>query len=345
MSSSSSSTQNMAFITQVNADFSTNIDNLSDVVICSFFASQPSSPQLLHKDLEQIHPDNMEEMDLRWQMAMLTMRARRFLKRLGRKLIVNGNETIGFDKSNVKCYNCHKRIHFARECRAPRKQDNKHKETLRKHSDQAEEGPNYALMAFTSSSYDSKVSIDSTCLKSCLENVKLLKSPNEQLLKDLKITELIVLAVNTANGVSTASTQVNADFSTNIDNLSDVVICSFFASQPSSPQLLHKDLEQIHPDNMEEMDLRWQMAMLTMRARRFLKRLGRKLIVNGNETIGFDKSNVECYNCHKRIHFARECRAPRKQDNKHKETLRKRVPVETYASIDLVSCDGLGGYD
>nr|GFB64030.1 hypothetical protein [Tanacetum cinerariifolium] len=87
------------------------------------------------------------------------------------------------------------------------------------------------------------------------------------------------------------------------------------------------------------MDLRWQMAMLTMRARRFLKRLGRKLIVNGNETIGFDKSNVECYNCHKRIHFARECRAPRKQDNKHKETLRKRVPVETYASIDLVSCD------
>nr|GEU88110.1 retrovirus-related Pol polyprotein from transposon TNT 1-94 [Tanacetum cinerariifolium] len=147
------------------------------------------------------------------------------------------------------------------------------------------------------------------------------------------------ILINTANEVSTASTQVNADFFTNIDNLSDVFICSFFASQPSSPQLLHEDLEQIHPDNMEEMDLRWKMAMLTMKAKRFLKRLGRKLIVNGNETIGFDKSNVECYNCHKRIHFARECRAPRKQDNKHKETSRKRVPVETYASIALVSCD------
>nr|GFA58158.1 ribonuclease H-like domain-containing protein [Tanacetum cinerariifolium] len=85
---------------------------------------QPNSPQLVHEDLEQIHPDDMEEMDLRWQIAMLTMRARRFLKKTGRKLTVNGNETIGFDKSNVKCHNCHKRGHFSRECRALRNQDN-----------------------------------------------------------------------------------------------------------------------------------------------------------------------------------------------------------------------------
>ncbi|GJZ42173.1 hypothetical protein Tco_0589059, partial [Tanacetum coccineum] len=104
-------------------------------------------------------------------------------------------------------------------------------------------------------------------------------------------------AVNVAHGVTTASTQVNTAYSTNIDNLSDVVICSFFASQPNSPQLAHEDLQQIHPDDIEEMDLRWQMAMLTIRARRFLKNTGRKLTVNSNETIGFDKSKVECYNC------------------------------------------------
>ncbi|GJY49589.1 hypothetical protein Tco_0439545 [Tanacetum coccineum] len=67
--------------------------------------------------------------------------------------------------------------------------------------------------------------------------------------------------------------------------------------QPNSPHLAHEDLLQIHPDNIEEMDLRWQMAMLIMRARRFLKNTGRKLTVNGNETISFDKSKVEFYNC------------------------------------------------
>nr|GEV98084.1 hypothetical protein [Tanacetum cinerariifolium] len=74
-------------------------------------------------------------------------------------------------------------------------------------------------------------------------------------------------AVNIAYGVSTASTQVNATYSINIDNLSDVFICSFFASQPNNPKLVHEDLEQIYPGDMEEMDLRWQMAMLTMKDR------------------------------------------------------------------------------
>ncbi|GKA26634.1 ribonuclease H-like domain-containing protein [Tanacetum coccineum] len=65
------------------------------------------------------------------------------------------------------------------------------------------------------------------------------------------------------------------------------------------------------------------------------------LNINGNETIGFDKSKVECYNFHKRGHFARECRALRNQDNKNKESSRRSVPVETSTSIALVSCDGL----
>ncbi|GJV44999.1 putative ribonuclease H-like domain-containing protein [Tanacetum coccineum] len=222
MSSSSSSTQNMDFVsssnnntsstneavntahgvstasTQVNVANSTNIDNLSDV-------------------------DAWEEMDLRWQMAMLTIRARRFLKnyRKGSKLVNDddGNETIGFDKSKVECYNCHKRGHFARECRAPRNQDNKNKESSRRSvpmetstsialvscdglgrydwSDQAEEGPNYVLMAFSSSNPDLEVSNDSISLKSCLETVELFKSQNEQLLKDLKKFKLMVLCYKT----------------------------------------------------------------------------------------------------------------------------------------------------
>ncbi|GJS41111.1 ribonuclease H-like domain-containing protein [Tanacetum coccineum] len=203
----------------INAANSTNIDNLSDAVICTFFASQPNSPQLVHEDLQQIHPDDMEEMDLRWQMAMLTIRAKRFLKNTGRNFTANGNETIGFDKYKVECYNCHKRGYFARECKASRNQDNKNKESSRRimpvetstytalvscdslggydWSDQEEEGPNYALMVLSSSSPDSEVSNNSICSKSCLETVELLKSQNDQLLKDLKKSELMFLGYKT----------------------------------------------------------------------------------------------------------------------------------------------------
>ncbi|GKE39433.1 retrovirus-related pol polyprotein from transposon TNT 1-94 [Tanacetum coccineum] len=152
-------------------------------------------------------------------------------------------------------------------------------------------------------------------------------------------------AVNTANGVSAANTQVNTAKFSNVDNLSDAVICAFLASQPNSPELVTKDLQQIHRDDIDEMDLRWQMAMLTMRARIFLKNIGRRLTVNISENIGFDKSKVECHNCHKKGHFARECRAPRNQDYKYKESTRMTVHVKTSTSIALVSCDGLGGYD
>ncbi|GKF20879.1 hypothetical protein Tco_0069517, partial [Tanacetum coccineum] len=86
--------------------------------------------------------------------------------------------------------------------------------------------------------------------------------------------------VNTAHGATTASTQATAVNSTTIDNLSVAVICAFIASQPNSSQLDNENLQQIHPNDLEEMDLRWQMVMLTMRARRFLKNTRRKLTVN-----------------------------------------------------------------
>nr|GEW28290.1 hypothetical protein [Tanacetum cinerariifolium] len=111
---------------------------------------------------------------------MLNMRATRFLKKTERKLTVNGNKTISFDKSNVECYNCHKRGHFARECRASRNQDYKNKESSRR-----------SVHVETSTSIE--VSNDFTCSKSCLETVKLLKSKNDQLVKDLKKSELMVL--------------------------------------------------------------------------------------------------------------------------------------------------------
>nr|GEV89702.1 hypothetical protein [Tanacetum cinerariifolium] len=178
-------TMSMDSSTQVNATYSINIDNLSGAVISSLCTSQPNTPQLVHEDLEQIHLDEIKEMDLRWQMAMLTMRARRFLKKTRKSLLLMAMRLYGFDKYNVNCYNYHKRGHFALvSCEGLGGYD---------WSDQIEEGPNYALMAFSSSSSNLELSNDYTCLKSCLEAVKLPKSQNDQLLKDLKKSELMVL--------------------------------------------------------------------------------------------------------------------------------------------------------
>ncbi|GKA11659.1 ribonuclease H-like domain-containing protein, partial [Tanacetum coccineum] len=141
-------------------------------------------------------------------------------------------------------------------------------------------------------------------------------------------------AVNTAQGVNTASTQGAADSSKSAKNLSNAMIYSFFASQPSIPQLDNEDLQQIDPDDL---DLRWNIAMLTMRAKRFLKNTGRKLDMTNKERIGFDKSKVECFNCQKKGHFARECRAPRNQDSRNKKPTRRTVPVEATTSNALVS--------
>ncbi|GJW05702.1 ribonuclease H-like domain-containing protein [Tanacetum coccineum] len=147
-------------------------------------------------------------------------------------------------------------------------------------------------------------------------------------------------AVNTAHDVPAARSKGQASSSTYADD----VMFSFFVNQSNSPQLDNEDLEQIDTDDLEEMDLKWQVAMLTMRVKRFLKKTGRNLNFNGKETVGFDKTKVECYNCHRRGHFARECRAPRNQGNRNGDAPRRIVPVETPANA-LVVQDGIGGYD
>nr|GEX71975.1 hypothetical protein [Tanacetum cinerariifolium] len=151
-------------------------------------------------------------------------------------------------------------------------------------------------------------------------------------------------SVSVVASVSAASTKVLVYALPNVDNLSDAVMYSFIASQSNSPQLENDDLKQINVDDLEEIDLKWQMAMLTMRARRFPQRIGRNLGSNRTTFIGFDMSKVKCYNCHRRGHFARECMSPK--DTRNKDTQRRNVPVETSTSNSLVSrCDGVGSYD
>ncbi|GKE49847.1 ribonuclease H-like domain-containing protein, partial [Tanacetum coccineum] len=145
-------------------------------------------------------------------------------------------------------------------------------------------------------------------------------------------------AVNTTHDVTTASLQGQTSFSTYVDD----VMFSFFANQSNSLQLDNEDLEQIDTDDLEEIDLKWQVSMLTMRVKRFLKKTGRNLNFNGKETVGFDKTKVECYNCYRRGHFARECRAPRNQGNRNGDAPRRNAPVDTSTTNALVVQDGIG---
>nr|GFA35008.1 hypothetical protein [Tanacetum cinerariifolium] len=175
----------------------------------------------------------------------------------------------------------------------------------------------------------------------------------EQSLDDL-FNSLKIYEAKVKHSFSIGTTSQNLAFvsSSNTYSTTDsvsaaTIIYSFFASQSSIPQLDNKDLKQIDVDDLEEIDLRWQMAMLTIRARRFLQKTGRNLGANGPTSMGFDMSKVEYYNCHQKGHFARKCRSPKdSRRNGVAEPQRRTVSVETSTSNALVSqCDGVGSYD
>ncbi|GJS77553.1 putative ribonuclease H-like domain-containing protein [Tanacetum coccineum] len=174
----------------------------------SLLANQSSCPQLDHEDLEQLDEYDLEEMDLKWQVAMISMRMKKFYKKTGRKLQFDAKEPVGFDKTKVECYNCHKTGHFARECRIKGNQDNRRRDawnsgnkdgsrTGKKEDSKAlvtidgegvdwtshsEEDEDYALMACNSSESDTEVtSCSNECKESYAKLKKLYDAQREQL--------------------------------------------------------------------------------------------------------------------------------------------------------------------
>ncbi|GJZ89798.1 hypothetical protein Tco_0661725 [Tanacetum coccineum] len=121
-SSSISNSQNLAFLSSENTSSTNEVSTASgnfrvntaggtnsssqvsstpgaDEVVCSFFAQQTTSPPLDNEDLQQIDQDDLEELDIRWQVAMLTVRVQRFIKKTGRNLDFKGKQPVTFDNS------------------------------------------------------------------------------------------------------------------------------------------------------------------------------------------------------------------------------------------------------
>ncbi|GJT29429.1 putative ribonuclease H-like domain-containing protein [Tanacetum coccineum] len=125
---------------------------------------------------------------------------------------------------------------------------------------------------------------------------------------------------SSTNEVSTASGDFGVSTAGGINQVPSTpcahdVAYSFLAQPTTSPQLENEDFQQMDGDDLEELDLRWQ-------------------------------SKIECYNCHRKGHFARECRSGRNQGRRsYGDNGRSNAPTNESSSQALVAQDGLGGYD
>nr|GEV46379.1 hypothetical protein [Tanacetum cinerariifolium] len=100
-SSSSSNSHNVAFVSSENISNINKTVNATHDIPAAGSKEQPS----VSSYADDIDTDDLEEMDLKWQMAMITMRVKKFMKKTERNLNFNGKEPVGFDKTRVECYN------------------------------------------------------------------------------------------------------------------------------------------------------------------------------------------------------------------------------------------------
>nr|GEU37370.1 hypothetical protein [Tanacetum cinerariifolium] len=109
-------------------------------------------------------------------------------------------------------------------------------------------------------------------------------------------------------------------------------------------------INELDEFDLEDMDLKWQVVMISMRLKKFYKTTRRKLHFNAKEPVGFDKTKVECFNCHNTGHFTRECRSKGNQESRrkdvgntgHKARDNGRRPEKQYEPKAMVTIDGDG---
>ncbi|GJY54692.1 putative ribonuclease H-like domain-containing protein [Tanacetum coccineum] len=176
-----------------------------------------------------------------------------------------------------------------------------------------------------------KPEVDTMSIDDLYNNFKIVEQKVE---KSVGASSVSIVSLN----VNTASPQVSTA------SLSDNVVYAFMVENPNGSDLLHQDLEQIREDHLEAIDLKWQLSLLSMREKRYYQRTRKKIFINSNDIARYDKSKVECFNCHKMGHFSRECRVPRSKEGQfiNQYNTRKQGNNEDTYSKAMLAIDGVG---
>ncbi|GJZ36147.1 ribonuclease H-like domain-containing protein [Tanacetum coccineum] len=111
-------------------------------------------------------------------------------------------------------------------------------------------------------------------------------------------------------------------------------------------QLENEEFSAYDEDDLKNWILDGRWAKFTVRVKKFIQKTGRNLDFKEKRHVSLDKSKIKCYNCHRKGHFARDCRSRRNQGRRsYGDNGRSNAPTNESSSQALVAQDGLGGYD
>ncbi|GKA87919.1 ribonuclease H-like domain-containing protein [Tanacetum coccineum] len=310
-----------------------NSSSYTDELKYSFFANQSSGPHLHHEDLEQLDEFDLEEMDLKWQVAMISMRLKKFYKKT--ECRSKGNQKSKRRDAGNTGYRAKDNGRRPGKQEEPKALVTLDGEGVDWTGHAEDEQENFALMAYSNSGSDTEVK---SCSKECVESYaklkKLYDEQREQLgdasieiqayTQALKKVEAQLVAhqknqlwyeekirfmkidLDDKTDVLTYHKKLLAEavkekeeLKTKLENFQSSSKGLSKANQSSGPQLDYEDLELLDEYDLEEMDLKWQF--------------------DAKEPVGFDKTKVECFNCHKTGHFARECISKGNQDIRRRD--------------------------